>query len=207
MLRRAGDTTFRLSKSGNSAENCPGTTMTKTTSRGESGFTLIDLLFTASLICTVSTMALPSLYRARGVAQSASAVSTLRVVNSAQISFAVACGSGFYSPNFPTLGVPPPGAVVAFLPAELSTGPSYVKQGYTFSMTGTGLTGAPPTCNGRPASFASTGYSLTADPLDAAGNPHFYGTNADGTIYQHSSTFNGVMPESGQPPVGIPVKN
>ena len=50
--------------------------LTKMTSRGESGFTLIDLLFTASLICTLCTMALPSLYRARGAAQSASAVST-----------------------------------------------------------------------------------------------------------------------------------
>jgi type II secretory pathway pseudopilin PulG len=78
------------------------------TTTGESGFTLIDLLFTASLICTIATMALPSLLRARGVAQSASAVATLRVVNSAQLSFAVTCGSGFYSPTFPTLGVAPP---------------------------------------------------------------------------------------------------
>ena len=36
--------------------------------KGESGFTLIDLLFTASLICTIASMALPSLMRARGVA-------------------------------------------------------------------------------------------------------------------------------------------
>ncbi len=71
--------------------------------KSESGFTLIDLLFTASLICTLCTMALPSLYRAKGVAQAASAISTIRVVNSAQLSFAVACGSGFYSPDFPTL--------------------------------------------------------------------------------------------------------
>src|SRR5258708_16933466 len=60
---------------------------------GESGFTLIDLLFTASLICTLCTMALPSLLRARGVAQAASAVGTVRVVNSSQLSFAVTCGS------------------------------------------------------------------------------------------------------------------
>ena len=56
-------------------------------------------------------MALPSLLRARGVAQSASAVATLRVVNSAQLSFAVTCGSGFYSPTFPTLGVAPPASI------------------------------------------------------------------------------------------------
>ena len=75
---------------------------------GESGFTLIDLLFTASLICLIATMAVPGLLRARGAAQSSSAVGTLRVVNSAQLSFAVTCGSGFYSPNFTTLGMMPP---------------------------------------------------------------------------------------------------
>ena len=182
--------------------------VTKTTTRGESGFTLIDLLFTASLICTLCTMALPSLYRARGAAQSASAVSTLRVVNSAQISFAVACGSGFYSPDFPTLGAPPPGAPAAFLPSELSGGASFLKQGYSFNMSGTALTGAPPTCNGRASGYTSPGYAASADPLDGVGNPHYFGTNADGTIYQHSSSYNGgVMPESGPPPVGAPVKN
>jgi len=180
--------------------------LTQTPSRGESGFTLIDLLFTASLICTLCTMALPSLYRARGAAQSASAVSTLRVVNSAQLSFAVACGSGFYAPDFPTLGMAPPGSVTAFLPAELASGASFLKQGYTFGLTGTPLAGAPATCNGHPAVYASPGYSAYTDPLDPVGNPLFYGTNADGTIYQYTSTFNGVMPESGPPPAGFPLK-
>src|SRR5262245_55380529 len=154
----------------------------KTTSNGESGFTLIDLLFTASLICTLCTMALPSLYRARGAAQSASAISTIRVVNSAQISFAVACGSGFYSPDFPTLGTVPIGGVTAFLPAELSGGATFMKQGYQFTMTGTALTGAPATCNGRATGYTSAGYAVFGDPLDPAGNPYFYGSNADGTI-------------------------
>src|SRR5215208_4882051 len=89
--------------------------------KGESGFTLIDLLFTASLICTLCTMALPSLMRARGVAQAASAVGTVRVVNSSQLSFAVTCGSGFYSPDFVLLGIAPSGSPTAFLPPELSS--------------------------------------------------------------------------------------
>ena len=174
--------------------------------RGESGFTLIDLLFTASLICTLCTMALPSLMRARGVAQSASALSTVRVVNSSQLSFAVTCGSGFYAPDFPTLGIAPPGTATAFLPKELSSGGSFLKQGYSFTMTGTALSGAPPTCNGKPAGSVAPGYAVIADPLDAVGNPHFYGSNADGTIYVHSSTLTGWMPESGPSAAGTPVK-
>ena len=108
-------------------------------SRGEAGFTLIDLLFTASLIATLCTMTLPSLLRARGAAQAASALSTLRVVNSSQLSFAVTCGSGFYAADFPTLGVAPPGSPAAFLPPELTSGTTFLKQGYTFTMSGTPL--------------------------------------------------------------------
>jgi type II secretory pathway pseudopilin PulG len=172
---------------------------------GESGFTLIDLLFTASLICLIATMAVPGLMRARGAAQSASAIGTLRVINSAQLSFAVTCGSGFYSPDFQTLGILPPNALQAFLPPELSTGSAFQKQGYAFTMSGTPLSGAPATCNGLAPGSSSPGYSLLADPLDAVGNPHFYGTNADGTIYVHSATLAGLMPESGPPDGGTPV--
>src|SRR5687768_15851291 len=176
-------------------------------SRGEAGFTLIDLLFTASLIATLCTMTLPSLLRARGAAQAASALSTLRVVNSSQLSFAVTCGSGFYAPDFPTLGLAPAGSPTAFLPPELTSGTTFVKQGYQYNMTGTPLAGAPATCNGKPMGSVAPGYALFADPLDPVGNPHFYGTNADGTLYQHTTTLTADMPESGQPSAGIPAKH
>jgi type II secretory pathway pseudopilin PulG len=176
-----------------------------TTVNGESGFTLIDLLFTASLICLIATMAVPGLLRARGAAQSSSAVGTLRVVNSAQLSFAVTCGSGFYSPSFQILGRVPANSVTAFLPPELSSGASFTKQGYSFTMSGTVLPAAPGTCNGLPPGSSAPGYSLSADPLDGVGNPHYYATNADGTIYVHHTSLGAVMPESGPPPIGTPV--
>ena len=79
--------------------------------RNESGFTLIDLLFVIAIIGLLSTLAIPGLMRARGAAQSASALGTIKVVNSAQLSFAITCGLGFYSPNFQQLGVTPPSAI------------------------------------------------------------------------------------------------
>ena len=175
-------------------------------SRRESGFTLIDLLFTASLICTLCTMALPSLLRARGAAQSASALGTVRVINSSQLNFAVTCGSGFYSPTFTLLGVAPPNSPAPFLPPELASGTTFVKQGYNFSMSGTPLGGAPTTCNGGGMGTSSPGYAVFADPLDPISNPHFYGSNADGTIYVHAATLAGWMPESGPPAAGMPIK-
>jgi competence protein ComGC len=172
----------------------------------EKGFTLIDLLFTCSLIGLISTLAIPGLMRARGVAQSASAIGTLRVINSAQLSFAVTCGSGFYSPNLQTLGVVPPAAFQAFLPPELSSAATFLKAGYSFSMTGTAATGAPASCNGLAAGEGAPGYIAIGDPIDPIGNPHFFGTNADGTIYEDSASLSAVLPESGPSPSGTPIK-
>jgi len=178
----------------------------KTALKSESGFTLIDLLFCCSLIGLISTLAIPGLMRARGVAQSASAVGTLRVINSAQLSFAVTCGSGFYSPNLPTLGVAPPSSFQAFLPPELTSGATFIKSGYTFSMNGTAMGGAPASCNGLSAGLGAPGYVAVGDPIDAVGNPHFYGTNADGLIYENASTLASLMPESGPSPAGSVIK-
>src|SRR5918999_3930568 len=115
--------------------------MTATTAvrvRNEDGFTLIDMLFVVALVGLISTLAIPGLMRARGAAQSASALGTIRVVNSGQLSFAITCGLGFYAPDFTTLTVKPPGAIDAFLAPELATGPTFIRSGYNFSMAGTG---------------------------------------------------------------------
>ena len=125
--------------------------------QSESGFTLIDLLFVVALIGLLSTLAIPGLMRARGAAQSASALGTMRVVNSAQLSFAITCGFGFYAPDLPTLGVRPPAAPEAFLGPELSAGPTLVKSGYTFSMGAVGIAGAPGSCNGLAAGAGACG--------------------------------------------------
>src|SRR5918996_6105679 len=97
--------------------------MTATTAgrvNNQDGFTLIDMLFVVALVGLLSTLAIPGLMRAKGAAQSASALGTLRVVSSAQLSFAITCGLGFYSPEFPRLAVKPSGAIDAFLAPELA---------------------------------------------------------------------------------------
>lgn len=178
----------------------------KATLKSESGFTLIDLLFVCSIIGLLSTLAIPGLMRARGVAQSASAVGTLRVINSAQLSFAVTCGSGFYAADLPTLGIKPPSAFQAFLPPELTSGATFVKSGYTFSVVGTSLPGAPASCNGVAAGVGAPGYVVIADPVDPVANAHFYASNADGTIYEDSMSLGSAIPESGPSPRGRPIK-
>lgn len=173
---------------------------------GESGFTLIDILFVVGLIGLLSSLAIPGLMRARGAAQSASALGTLRVINSAQLSYAVGCGLGFYAPDLPTLGVPPPGSADPFLAFDLTSGPTVIKAGYNFSLFGTALAGAPATCNGLPMGTSSPGYAAIADPLNPIDNGRFFATNADGAVWEHSATLSVVMPEAGSPPVGFVIK-
>ena len=173
---------------------------------GEAGFTLIDMLFVVALVGLLMTMAIPGLMRARGAAQVSSALGTIRTVNSAQLSFAITCGLGFYSPDFPTLAVRPPGSAEGFLGSDLATGMTFVKSGYNFSMAGTAVAGAPGTCNGLAAGSASTGYAVIADPLDPPPNPRYFGSNADGTVYESVGSLAATMPEGGPPPAGSPLK-
>jgi type II secretory pathway pseudopilin PulG len=174
--------------------------------QSEAGFTLIDMMFTCALIGLLSTLAMPGLLRAKNVAQAASAITTLRVINSAQVSYAVTCGSGFYSPDLQTLGAAPPGSFQAFLGPEESAAASFIRSGYTFTMTGASVGGTPASCNGLAAGMGAPGYSAAADPLDTKANTQFYGTNAEGTIYSDAVTFNGSMPPSGPATHGASLK-
>jgi hypothetical protein len=184
----------------------PDPYMTPSSSRrGEAGFTLIDMLFVVALVGLLASLAIPGLMRARGAAQASSAIGTLRVVNSGELSFAITCGLGFYAPDLPTLRVPPPGSAEPFLNDEMTAGPTFVKSGYNFSLAGTALAGAPASCNGLGVGQASPGYALVADPLDPA-TAKYFGTNSDGVTYQHTATLSLTMPESGAPPAGAPIQ-
>lgn len=175
-------------------------------SRDQRGFTLIDLLFVIALIGLLSVLALPGILRARGAAQASSALGTMRAINSGQLSYAITCGLGFYAPNLPTLGVRPPASTDAFLPDGLTSGPTITRHGYSFTVVGTPLAGAPATCNGLGAGQAAPGYAVTADPIGTAATARYFGTNAEGILYEHTATLSGAMPESGVPLVGTIIK-
>ena len=179
---------------------------TKRRFRGQSGFTLIDLLFVVALVGLLSVLALPGILRARGAAQASSALGTMRAINSGQLSYAITCGLGFYAPDLPTLGVRPPASSDPFLPDGLTAGATIVRHGYSFTVTATPLAGAPATCNGLGAGLAAPGYATLGDPIDTVATARFFGTNAEGILYEHTATLNGIMPESGVPAAGTPLR-
>ena len=170
------------------------------------GFTLIDMLFVIALIGLLSALALPSLTRARSAAQSAAAVGTIRTIGSAQLTFAISCGLGFYAPDLPSLGINPPGSSTSFLSDDLASATTVIKSGYSFTVGATPLAGAPATCNGLAAGASAPGYVVLGDTLDPTAMPRFFASNSDGVIYEHDVTLNGIMPEFGAPAAGVPFK-
>lgn len=170
-------------------------------SRRAQGFALIDLIFVCGIIGLLCSIALPRLLLAKQAAGAASAIGSMRAINSAQLTFALTCGSGFYSPTLTTLGTAPPGSREAFITASLGGSDAVTKSGYTIQLTAASYAGAPPSCNGLAGGSGGQGFKAAADPTQP-GNARFFGTNANAMIYEHDSTLFAAMPEVGEPLVG-----
>jgi type II secretory pathway pseudopilin PulG len=171
---------------------------------GVRGFALIDLLFVCAIIGILCSIALPRLALARQSAGGASAIASLRIINSAQLSFAVTCGRGFYAPNLTILGTRPAADLEAFVPADLGSANTVTKSGYLIQVAATAVPYSPSSCNGAGAGQLSEAYKAAADAIEPS-NPRSYATNANGTIWEHTSSLFAAMPENGEPPIGVPV--
>jgi type II secretory pathway pseudopilin PulG len=177
----------------------------KNTMKSQRGFAVIDLLFVCAIIGILAGMALPRLMTARNSAQAASAVASMRTIGTGQLTFAITCGHGFYAPSLTSLATAPAGSARGFIDNDLGSADVITKSGYTIQIAGTPFAGAPDPCNALGAGKTTEGFAAIADPLDAA-NTRFFGTNASGAIWEDVATFNGTMPEAGEPPNGWPLR-
>jgi hypothetical protein len=142
---------------------------------------------------------------AKQSAGAASAIGSLRTIHSAELTFALTCGAGFYAPDLTTLGRAPVNSPEAFISPQLATGNVVTRSGYTIQVQGTAWTGAPGSCNGLAMGEAAQGWRAFADPVDPS-NGRYFATNVNGAIFEHTSTLNPAMPEVGEPPIGRPIK-
>lgn len=172
--------------------------------RKAQGFALIDLIFVCGLIGLLCGIALPRLLQAKQAAGSASAIGSMRAIGSAELTYALTCGNGFYAPNLTTLGTPPPGSNEPFIGPGLAESNIVQKSGYTIKVDATPFDAAPSTCNGLAAGVAGQGFRAAADPLEPT-NPRFFATNANALIFENNTSLFASMPEIGEPPSGHPL--
>ncbi len=71
-------------------------------------------------------------------------------------------------------------------------------------ISATGYGGSPATCNGLAAGSAGQGFKGAADAISSE-SPRFFATNADGLIYQSTSSLFTQMPETGKSPAGVSI--
>ena len=152
--------------------------------RREKGFSLIELLIVVAIILIIAAIAIPNLLRSKMAANEASAVGSLRTLNTASVTYSTSYGG--YPTSLAALGPIAAGGTATSGLADLvdSVLASGSKSGYTFVYT---------------AGSSNQSYSITATPATSSSGQNMYYTDQSSVIRVDTS---GASASSASTPIG-----
>ena len=139
----------------------------------QKGFSLIELLIVVAIILIIAAIAIPNLLRAKIAANQASAVGSLRTLNTACIAYSTSYGQ--FPAALANLGPMASGGTASSTSADLidSVLASGTKSGYTFAFT---------------AGNSNQSYTITATPITVGTTgQNMYFTDQSGVIRVNTS--------------------